>query len=91
VTIDVSPGAAVKAVFEGEVGSVFNVGDVQAVVIRHGQYFTTYSNLSTVSVTKGEQVKTGQIIGRVGEINQLEFLISDEKDHMFDPEKWLKR
>ena len=91
VTIDVSPGAAVKAVFEGEVGSVFNVGDVQAVVIRHGQYFTTYSNLSTVSVTKGEQVKTGQIIGRVGEINQLEFLISDEKDHMFDPEKWLRR
>jgi murein hydrolase activator len=91
VTIDVSPGAAVKAVFEGEVGSVFNVGDVEAVVIRHGQYFTTYSNLSTVSVTKGEQVKTGQIIGRVGEINQLEFLISDEKDHMFDPEKWLRR
>ena len=91
VTIDVSPGAAVKAVFDGEVGSVFNVGDVQAVVIRHGQYFTTYSNLSTVSVTKGEQVKTGQIIGRVGEINQLEFLISDEKDHMFDPEKWLRR
>ena len=91
VTIDVSQGAAVKAVFEGEVGSVFNVGDVQAVVIRHGQYFTTYSNLSTVSVTKGEQVKTGQIIGRVGEINQLEFLISDEKDHMFDPEKWLRR
>ncbi|HWK07655.1 MAG TPA: peptidoglycan DD-metalloendopeptidase family protein [Puia sp.] len=91
VTIDVSPGAAVKAVFDGEIGSVFNVGDVQAVVIRHGQYFTTYSNLSTVSVTKGEQIKTGQIIGRVGEINQLEFLISDEKDHMFDPEKWLRR
>ncbi|HTI10433.1 MAG TPA: peptidoglycan DD-metalloendopeptidase family protein [Puia sp.] len=91
ITIDVSPGAAVKAVFEGEVGSVFNVGDVQAVVIRHGSYFTTYSNLSTVSVTKGEQVKTGQIIGRVGEINQLEFLLSDEKDHMFDPEKWLRR
>lgn len=91
ITIDVSQGAAVKAVFEGEVGSVFNVGDVQAVVIRHGSYFTTYSNLSTVSVTKGEQVKTGQIIGRVGEINQLEFLLSDEKDHMFDPEKWLRR
>lgn len=91
VTIDVSPGAAVKAVFEGEVGSVFNVGDVEAVVIRHGSYFTTYSNLSTVSVTKGQQVQTGQIIGRVGDINQLEFLISDEKDHMFDPEKWLRR
>lgn len=91
VTIDVSAGAAVKAVFEGVVSSVFNVGDVNAVIIRHGKYFTTYSNLSTVSVSKGEQVKTGQIIGRVGDIGQLEFVLSDEKDHMFDPEKWLMR
>jgi len=91
VTIDVSAGAAVKAVFEGVVSSVFNVGDVNAVIIRHGKYFTTYSNLSTVSVSKGEQVKTGQIIGRVGDIGQLEFVLSDEKDHMFDPEKWLIR
>jgi len=91
VTIDVSAGAAVKAVFEGVVSSVFNVGDVSAVIIRHGKYFTTYSNLSTVSVSKGEQVKTGQIIGRVGDIGQLEFVLSDEKDHMFDPEKWLMK
>ncbi|MHA4808830.1 murein hydrolase activator EnvC family protein [Flavitalea flava] len=91
VTIDASAGSVVKAVFEGEIQSVFSVGDVNAVVIRHGKYFTTYSNLSTVSVTKGEQVKTGQILGRVGEIAQLEFLLSDEKDHMFDPERWLKR
>lgn len=91
VTIDASAGSAVKAVFDGEIQSVFNVGDVSAVMIRHGKYFTTYSNLSTVSVSKGEQVKTGQIIGRVGDIGQLEFVLSDEKDHMFDPEKWLKR
>ena len=91
VTIDVNAGAAVKAVFEGVVSSVFSVGDVNAVIIRHGKYFTTYSNLSTVSVGKGDQVKTGQIIGRVGEIGQLEFVLSDEKDHMFDPERWLMR
>ena len=91
VTIDVSAGAAVKAVFEGVVATVFNVGDVNAVIIRHGKYFTTYSNLSTVSVSKGEQVKTGQILGQVGDIGQLEFVLSDEKDHMFDPEKWLRR
>jgi septal ring factor EnvC (AmiA/AmiB activator) len=91
VTIDVTAGSAVKAVYEGEVQIVFNVGDVSAVMIRHGKYFTTYSNLSTVSVTKGQQVKTGQIIGRVGDIAQLEFVLSDEKDHRFDPEKWLRR
>ena len=94
VTIDVQPGAAVKAVFEGEVQAIFNVGDVQAVMIRHGQYFTTYSNLGTVSVTKGEHVGTGQIIGRVGgemATPQLEFVLSDAQGRNQDPERWLRR
>jgi septal ring factor EnvC (AmiA/AmiB activator) len=91
VTIDVAAGAAVKAVFKGEVQSVFSVGDVSAVMIRHGKYFTTYSNLSTVSVNKGDQVTTGQIIGRVGEIGQLEFVLSDENRRNYDPERWLRR
>ena len=91
VTIDVAAGAAVKSVFKGEVQSVFSVGDVSAVMIRHGKYFTTYSNLSTVSVAKGDQVTTGQIIGRVGEIGQLEFVLSDENRRNYDPERWLRR
>jgi len=91
VTIDVSAGAAVKTVFEGEVQAVFSVADVQAVMIRHGKYFTTYSNLSTVSVSKGQKVSTGQIIGRVGDIGQLEFVLSNEKGTNLDPERWLKR
>jgi septal ring factor EnvC (AmiA/AmiB activator) len=94
VTIDVQPGAAVKAVFKGEVQAIFNVGDVQAVMIRHGKYFTTYSNLGTVSVTKGEQVGTGQIIGRVGgdmATPQLEFVLSDAQGRNQDPERWLRR
>jgi septal ring factor EnvC (AmiA/AmiB activator) len=91
ITLDVSPGTAVKAVFEGQVQSVMAVGDVNAVVIRHGKYFTTYSNLSTVSVTKDEPVKTGQIIGLVSEGGQLEFWISDDKIRWLDPERWLHR
>jgi septal ring factor EnvC (AmiA/AmiB activator) len=91
VTIDVKAGAVVKAVFDGEVQSVMNVGDVQAVMIRHGKYFTTYSNLSTVSVTKGEHVKTGQILGQVGDVAQLDFMVNDEKMRFLDPERWLKR
>ena len=91
VTIDVQAGAAVKAVFEGEVDAIFTVGDVQAVMLRHGKYFTTYSNLSTISVSKGEHVGTGQILGRVGDIGQLEFVLSDDKGRNQDPERWLKR
>jgi murein hydrolase activator len=91
VTIDAQAGAAVKAIFEGEISVIFSVGDVQAVMIRHGKYFSTYSNLSTVSVTKGEKVRTGQIIGRVADIGQLEFVLSDEKGRNYDPEQWLRR
>jgi septal ring factor EnvC (AmiA/AmiB activator) len=91
ITIDVNPGSTVKAVFDGEVQSVFTVGDVTAVVLRHGKYFTTYSNLESASVSKGQAVKTGQVLGKVSEIGQLEFILSDDKDRRFDPERWLRK
>jgi murein hydrolase activator len=91
ITIESAPGTSVTAVFDGDVQSVFNVGDVTAVMLRHGKYFTTYSNLSSVAVSKGQSVKTGQLLGKLGDIGQLEFVISDEKDRLFDPEKWLRK
>ncbi len=91
ITIECAPGSSVMAVFEGEVQNVFNVGDVTAVMIRHGKYFTTYSNLASVSVSKGQVIRTGQVLGKLAEIGQLEFVLSDDKDHLFDPEKWLRR
>jgi murein hydrolase activator len=91
ITIEAAPNSSITAVFDGQVQNVFNVGDVTAVMIRHGKYFTTYCNLSTVAVSKGETVKTGQLIGKLADIGQLEFVLSDEKDRLFDPEKWLRR
>jgi septal ring factor EnvC (AmiA/AmiB activator) len=91
ITIESAAGTSVTAVFDGDVQSVFNVGDVSAVMIRHGKYFTTYSNLSSVSVSKGQAVKMGQVLGKLGDIGQLEFVLSDDKDHLFDPERWLRR
>ncbi|MFI5125041.1 MAG: murein hydrolase activator EnvC family protein [Chitinophagales bacterium] len=91
ITIETPAGTTVTAVFKGAVQSIFNVGDVIAVMIRHGKYFTTYSNLATVSVSKGQQINTGQTLGKLADIGQLDFILSDEKDHLFDPEKWLRR
>ncbi len=91
ITIESAVNSSVLAVFDGEVQSVFNVGDVQAVMIRHGRYFTTYCNLSSVTVAKNQAVKTGQILGKLADIGQLDFVISDDKDRLFDPEKWLRR
>jgi murein hydrolase activator len=91
ITIEANQGNSVKAVFDGIVQNVINVGDVQAVILRHGKYFTTYSNLEGVSVSKGENVKTGQALGKLSDIGQLEFIISDDKDRNLDPERWLRR
>jgi murein hydrolase activator len=91
ITIESSTGSAVTSVFDGDVQSVFNVGDVMAVMIRHGKYFTTYCNLSSVAVSKGQTVKLGQTLGKLADIGQLDFVISDDKDRLFDPEKWLRK
>jgi septal ring factor EnvC (AmiA/AmiB activator) len=90
------PGTNVKSVFDGEVISVFNIGDSKSVMIRHGKYFTVYSNLSSVSVSKGATVSTGQSIGKVavdeeeGQGGKLEFLLMIENKKI-NPELWLRK
>ena len=90
------PGINVKSVFDGEVVAVFNVGDTKAVMVRHGKYFTVYSNLSTAIVSKGNNVKTGQTIGKVGADEddgnggKLEFVLMIENKNM-NPEPWLRK
>lgn len=90
------PGTNVKSVFDGEVISVFNIGDSRSVMIRHGKYFTVYSNLSSVNVAKGATVSTGQSIGKVavdeeeGQGGKLEFLLMIENKKI-NPELWLRK
>ncbi|MEO5682225.1 MAG: peptidoglycan DD-metalloendopeptidase family protein [Chitinophagaceae bacterium] len=94
LTFETEAGKSVKVIFDGEVSLITYIGDVQAVIVRHGKYFTTYSNLSSVSVTKGQQVRTGQVLGKVAEkednLGELELGISNDLNKNFDPEKWLR-
>lgn len=58
--------AQARAVFNGVVTSVTRMTATNMVVIiRHGEYFTVYSNLENVSVKAGDQVKTKQNIGTI--------------------------
>jgi septal ring factor EnvC (AmiA/AmiB activator) len=94
ITVATDIGSPVKAVFDGTVSNVVYVEDIQVVIIQHGKYFSTYSNLSGVSVQRGQAVTTGQIIGKAAAnldgIGAVDFYINDEKTK-FDPEKWLRR
>jgi len=94
LTIGSDIGTTVRAIFDGEVVAVNNIDDVQMIVIKHGRYFTGYNNLSGVSVSKGQNVRTGQSIGRVAPnldgIGSVDLLLSNDTSDL-DPEAWLKR
>ncbi|MEO6819444.1 MAG: peptidoglycan DD-metalloendopeptidase family protein [Ginsengibacter sp.] len=95
VTIGTKIGEPVKAIFDGEVTMVSYVDNVQTVFIKHGKYFTVYSNLESVNVQKGSQVKTGQQLGKAG-VNEegaggsVQFVIMNELDNV-NPESWLRK
>lgn len=95
VSIGTQLGAAVKSVFEGEVSTIHNYGDGAAVVVRHGKYFTVYSNLSGVNVTKGQRVTRGQVVGKAGPSDDgssglVDFMVMIESDNV-NPASWLRR
>jgi septal ring factor EnvC (AmiA/AmiB activator) len=94
ITIQTESGASVKAVFEGVVTTVYDVAGSQTVTIKHGKYFTTYFNMSSVSVSKGSKVTMGQVIGRAGENfdgeGEIVFMVNEEL-RFVNPELWLKR
>jgi septal ring factor EnvC (AmiA/AmiB activator) len=94
VTIQTESGSSVKAVFEGVVTTIYDVAGSQTVTIKHGKYFTTYFNMSSVNVTKGAKVSMGQVIGRAGENfdgdGEIVFMVNEELKFV-NPELWLKR
>lgn len=61
--IKTNPGAAVRAVFAGEVTTAMEMSGTYVVVIKHGEYFTSYSNLRSVSVSVDQKVSTKQSLG----------------------------
>ena len=93
ISIGCDIGIPVKAVFDGEVVLVNNYDDIQMVVVKHGEYFTCYSNITGVNVAKYSQVRVGQVIGKsaanLDGVGAVDFQISKEKNEV-DPLQWLK-
>ena len=64
IDISTKVGSAVRAVFDGEVTGVISIpGAGKAIIVRHGEYLSVYSNLSETNVKKGDKIKTKQNIG----------------------------
>ena len=66
IDIRTPKGASIRAVFEGVVSKVFTgPNGQQIIIIRHGEYLSVYTNLSSVNVSNGSKVSTKQKLGTV--------------------------
>lgn len=96
VDITTSKGSKARSIFDGEVCSIITQGSNSVVLIRHGLYFTLYSNLDKIYVKNGDKVTTGQEIGRVHtDANDgktvIHFEIWQENRTTVNPALWIKK
>ncbi len=67
IDIATDEGSQARAIFDGEVRSIISVPGTPnyAILIKHGNYFTLYSNITKASVSPGQKVKARQNIGEI--------------------------
>lgn len=94
IQIALPEGSSVKSVADGEVMYASEISGDLVVIVQHGKYFTSYNQLSSISVSVGQQVKAGSVLGKSGRSIDGEgaiiFVISNEKATPMNPELWLK-
>lgn len=96
IIIKAQAGAKARAVFDGVVTSIFAVqGYYNNILVRHGNYYTVYSNIQNLYIKLGDTVTTGQALGVI--YNDPDTGISETDFQLYqgrvkiDPEPWLKK
>ena len=97
IDIEAPEGAPIRAVAAGSVayrGWLKGYGNL--LVLDHGDgYHTLYAHASQVLVDEGDQVKVGELIGRVGETGSVEgprlYFEVRYQGRAEDPGLWLRR
>ncbi len=96
IDINTNKGATVYTVFEGVVTKKIYTPTFQwAVIVKHGNHFTVYTNLKTTKVNEGDRVSSQQAIGTAytntnkgGTVVHLEVWEGKKK---VNPIKWLRK
>jgi septal ring factor EnvC (AmiA/AmiB activator) len=66
IDIRTQPNSNVRTVFDGVVSKITSIpGYGNTLIIKHGEYFTLYSRLKSISVTTGQTIKAKTVIGQV--------------------------
>lgn len=94
IEISLPVGSTVKSIADGKVLWAGEVDGEQLLVVQHGKYFSGYNHLSNVTVTAGQEVKAGSVLGKTGTSidgeGVLLFMIMNDKSVPQNPEPWLK-
>jgi len=93
VDIQTNDGESVRSVFTGRVLTVAQVPGMNTIVmIQHGEYFTVYARLRSVSVHEGQQVSARETIGTAATdadgTAQVQFQVWRNSSNL-NPEGWL--
>ena len=96
IEITSSGKTSARSIFKGEVTAITSIsGANMTVIIRHGNYYSVYTNLVNVKVKKGDKVDTKQVIGEVFQDpsanynTTIKFMICESK--FLDPELWIAK
>ncbi|MEM1217463.1 MAG: peptidoglycan DD-metalloendopeptidase family protein [Bacteroidota bacterium] len=95
IDIQTDLNASVRSVYNGEVvGTQFVPGYDYMVIIRHDNFYTVYSNLAKINVSRGDQIKTREVIGQVKQdprtnTAELHFEVWKEKKRL-NPIRWMR-
>lgn len=96
VIIATDPGTKARAIFEGEVIAILAVpGGNKGVQIKHGNFISTYYNLSDLFVKKGDRVASKAELGIIftNQVNgqtRLKFYLYQDTSRL-NPEEWVYR
>ncbi|MGV3559703.1 murein hydrolase activator EnvC family protein [Larkinella arboricola] len=93
IDIQTSPGEVVRAVYDGVVQyTTYVTGMYNIVAIQHGDYYTVYAKLKSVSVQVGQRVKAREVIGVVATdkdgVAEVQFQVWKSTSRL-NPESWL--
>lgn len=94
VYIQTTAGSVARSVYDGEVSGVFVSGGQNVVIVKHGNYRTVYSNLTTLYVKNGDKVTAKQKLGKIytdpDNDNKTELFFQVRKDtEVLNPSLWL--
>ncbi len=94
IEISLPVGSTVRSIADGKVLYAGEVDGEQLLVVQHGKYFSGYNHLSSISVSAGQEVKAGSVLGKTGTgidgDGLLLLMIMNDKSVPQDPEPWLK-